>query len=149
MMEWKIESFRGMGPIKFGMSADDVKEKIGPVLRTRKGLRADSFTEFRAVDIPIIRYRNGVVSEIEAFHDVRSVSLEEVYIFEGRGSTVLRELEKLNGGALQSVGVVLFVNLGITAGRLDENVPEQHSITAFEVGLWDQKIQNFAKISFV
>lgn len=148
-MEWKIESFRGMGPIKFGMSADDVRKNIGPVIRTRKGLRADSFTEFRGVNIPIIRYRNGVVSEIEAFHEVPGVSLGELYIFEGRGLTVLRELEKLNGGALQSVGVVLFTNLGITVGRLDENVPEQHSITAFEAGLWDQKIRSFAKFSFV
>jgi hypothetical protein len=148
-MEWEIETFRGMGPISFGMTPDDVQKIVGPAMRSRKGLRPNSFTEFRGIDIPIIRYKNNLVSEIEAFHEVPNVSFRGISIFGDRGTIVLRELENLNRGALHSLGIVLFSNLGISAGRLDEKVPEQHSITAFEQGLWDNKIGSLDTISFI
>lgn len=148
-MEWEIESFVGMGPLRFGMQPHETSAILGPPDNTRKGIRSGAFSEFRAVQKPILRYREGSLSEIEAFYDVPNVSFRGIRIFEERGIDVLRKLEIMNGSALISVGIVLFGNLGISVGRLDEKVREQHSITAFAQGLWDEKMRKFENISFL
>lgn len=147
-IDWGIQSFQGMGPISFGIFADEVQRVVGYAAVSRKGLRPGSFSELREVSIPIVRYKDGKVSEIEAFPEVPNVSLRGISIFSKSGTVVLRELETLNQGALHSVGIVVFSNSGVSIGRLDEKVPEQHSITAFAPGLWDKKINSLEKISF-
>ena len=148
-MEWEIKSFIGMGPLRLGMQPQETSAIVGPPDSTRKGIRSGAFSEFREVQTPVLRYRDGSLSEIEAFYDVANVSFRGIRIFEERGIDVLRQLETLNGSALISVGIVLFENLGLSVGRLDEKVREQHSITAFKQGLWDEKLPKFEKISFL
>ncbi|WP_152047105.1 hypothetical protein [Aureimonas psammosilenae] len=107
-----------------------------------------SFTEFREKKAPIVRYRDGRVSELEGFYDLPKVSFRGIRIFEEDGADVLRKLEALNGSAEISVGIVLFDTLGVTTGRMDEEARTDHSITAFAGGLWDEKRSKFSKISF-
>ena len=54
-MEWEIVSFEGMGPIRFGMSPEEVAGIVGPPDRSRRGLRPGTFTEFRGTKAPIVR----------------------------------------------------------------------------------------------
>lgn len=148
-MDWEIVSFEGMGPIKFGMSPLDVAGILGSPARTRRGLRPSSFSEFRAELDPIIRYRDGAVTEIEAFYDVKNIRFNEINVFQEDGKTVLGKLQILNGGAMTSVGIVLFNRIGITAGRLDQEPRTDHSITAFAKNTWNSKIDKFLDISFL
>lgn len=61
----------------------------------------------------------------------------------------MRELERRNGGALQSVGNVLFENLGLSCGRLDQLCREDNSITAFARGLWTGRTDGMDAITFL
>ncbi len=145
-MEWEIIPFVGMGPIKFGMNPNEVFEILGPPERVREG--PGTLREARQLDLPIIRYEDSLVSEIEAFHNVENVHYKNVPIFEGDGRSVLKFLEQENGQAEISVGIILLKDLGITVGRIDEEAKGDHSITAFRKGLWDDD-PDFEPISFL
>ena len=145
-MEWKIIPFIGMGPVKFGMSPSEVSEILGsPKNVTTRG---ETLREQRAIDMPMIRYINDKVTEIEAFYTVKNVTLDDVNIFENEGLEVLVDLELKNEGAKVDVGIIMFENLGLTAGRLDEDVTGEHSVTAFCGGHWDDYMEDFTDISF-
>jgi hypothetical protein len=148
-MEWEIVSFERMGPIKFGMTPDEVAAVVGAPDRSRRGLRPGSFNESRGTGAPIVRYNESGVREIEAFYDLESVTFQGINVFQSDGLEVLRRLEELNGDAKLSVGIVLFDKLGLTTGRLDEGPRTGHSVTAFRSGTWDGETGDFEGISFM
>lgn len=145
---WLIDSFTGIGPIKFGMTPEDVATHIVAPNRSRRGIRLVSFSEHLGTRAPIVRYRENRESEIEAFYDVGVVMFRAISIFEMNGLDVLRGLEKLNEGAAISVGIILFDKLGLTAGRLDESSRTEHSVTAFAAGTWEGKAASFTSTRF-
>lgn len=145
-MTWEIEPFEGVGPIRFGMTPSQVEAVLGPAERKRRGERG---TEYRGYRAPVINYNNGGVSEIECWYDLPGVALGDIRIFEQDGVEVMRELERRNGGALESVGIVLFENLGLSCGRLDQSGREDNSITAFARGLWAERTDGMDAITFL
>ncbi|POO53900.1 hypothetical protein [Agrobacterium rosae] len=147
-MTWLIDSFSGIGPIKFGMTPEDVAIHIGAPDGSRRGLRPDTFSEHRGTKAPVVRYRGNRVREIEALYDIGVVMLRGISVFGTNGLEVLRALEELNGDAAISVGIILFDKLGLTVGRLDEGPPTGHSVTAFASGTWNGKTADFTSISF-
>ena len=44
--------------------------------------------------------------------------------------------------------LLLFDQIGLTTGRLDEGARTAHSVTAFSPGTWDNNISDFEMISF-
>jgi hypothetical protein len=149
-MEWRIHSFERFGPIRFGMSADEVEKLVGKPVDVRRGVRPGSHSEFRSAEAPIVRYRNAEVVEIEAFYDLPNVFYNSLKLFASDGLGVMRSLEEMNGGGVfEGLGVVVFEKIGLSTGRLDLPGREQHSITAFTRGLWDTKKARFAPVSFI
>jgi hypothetical protein len=143
---WEIVPYVGVGPLKFGMTADQVEQILGPPGRVR--VNGDRRRESRARGMPVIHYVAGVASEIEVFREMRNLGLGGIRLFSEPGRDVLKKLEAANGGALESVGCVLFENLGIATGRLDIDVPEDHTVCAFRRGVWDGKLEGFEPLSF-
>lgn len=146
-MEWDLVPFERFGFVEFGSRREEVSALIGPIEDSE--VEADEITEFRSAELPIIRYDEHGVCQIEAFYDVEGVRLGDLMIFEADGLEVMRELERRNGGATISVGIVMFDKLGLTCGRLDEGARGDHSITAFRRGFWDDKLEDFESISFL
>ncbi len=146
-MQWEIIPFIGMGPIRFGISPAEVTAIIGPPESTDDD---DGYlSEYRAVELPIVSYEKNVVTEIEAFYDVENVTFRGRRIFDEPGLAIIQFLEQENGGARMNVGTVLFKDIGITAGRLDEGTRGDHSVTAFAQGLWDDRIGRFKELTFL
>jgi hypothetical protein len=145
-MDWEIFSFAGIGPIKFGMSPRDVEKLLGKPLAVDED--DDYRKEVRAADIPSVTYEDNEVVEIEAFSEVQSLFFGKIKFFQDPALNVLRQLEEMNKGARINVGVLLFENLGITTGRLDSDVPLEHSVTVFKKGYWDDSAHRFKRISF-
>ncbi len=146
-MVWDIQPFIGMGSLRFGMSPSAVADLIGAPESTR--VRETRLREFRDVDFPILTYDREKLVEIEAFYDVPDVTYQGMAIFDVPGLECLRALETANGGALHDVGVVLFNEIGLTCGRLDEDARGDHSVTAFSRGFWDGKLIDFEPITFL
>lgn len=146
-MTWEILPYVGMGPVKFGMTPEEVASLLGPPISVRtKNIRRN---EQRQRNTPIVRFRNGHVSEIEAYYDVPNVTLNGVDIFKDNPVKVLQFLEERNGGCLEDVGILLFINLGVSMGRIDKDVKENHSICAFVKGMWVDAVPDMKKISFL
>jgi hypothetical protein len=145
--EWEILPFIGMGAIRFGMSPAEVAAIVG----APESLDEDhgDLREYRAVELPIVSYENNVVTEIEAFNDMENVIFRGRRIFDEPGLAILQFLEQENNGARMNVGTVLFKDIGVTAGRLDDRTHGDHSITAFAQGLWDDRLARFKEITFV
>ncbi len=106
-MTWLIDSFSGIGPIKFGMTPEDVATHIGAPDRSRRGLRPDTFSEHRGTKAPVVRYRGNRVSEIEAFYNIGVVMFRGISVFGTNGLKVLRALEELNGELRFLLGLYL------------------------------------------
>lgn len=145
-MAWEIKPFESVGPIRFGMSPSEVEAAIGPPDRKRKG---EDGTEYRGDRAPIVNYDNGRVTEIECYYDLTGVNFDGISLFEQNGLEVMRDLEGRNGGAVQSFGIVIFQNLGLSTGRLDRPGREDHSATAFARGLWEDRIDRLEPVSFL
>lgn len=143
----EILPFVGMGAIRFGMSPAEVVAILG----APDSVDDDDgyLREYRAVKLPIISYEDNVVTEIEAFYDVENVIFRGRRIFDEPGLAILQFLEQENNGARMNVGTVLFKDIGVTTGRLDERTRGDHSITAFAQGLWDDRLARFKEITFV
>ncbi|MFK3781187.1 hypothetical protein [Agrobacterium sp. NPDC089420] len=56
--------------------------------------------------------------------------LDGTRLFDQNGRDVMPQLERRDG-ALQSVGIVLFANLGMSTDQLHQSGREDHSITVF------------------
>ena len=145
-MKWDIRSFDGMGPIRFGMTQREVAELLGPPEASRK--LQTTYRDLRCDCGLTITYRDAVVSSIEAFYNLEGVVFRGVRIFHDDPLFVLRFLEEANGGCLHCVGSLLFENIGLTAGCLDDPAREQHSVVAFAKGLWDSHKDGMEPISF-
>lgn len=146
-MNWEITPFIGMGPIRFRMTPAEVAAIVGPPESTDDddGYRR----EYRAWDLPIVSYESDGVTDIEAFREVQNVTFRGRRIFDEPGLAVVRFLEQQNGGVRTNVGTLLFSDIGITSGRLDEGVRSDHSVTAFARGLWDERIGRFKELTFL
>jgi hypothetical protein len=147
-MDWEIMPFVGIGPIKFGMTVDQVSTILGKT-DDADSYRDGHLREIRDVDQPIITYQDNQTAEIEAFYDMKDVSFEGNYIFRDDPLKVLRYLEGRNNGVLEHLGTLLFNNLGIALGRIDESVVEEHNLSIYRKGAWDERIGNFKPISFL
>jgi hypothetical protein len=144
---WEISRFAGMGPIRLGMSPTQVADIIGEpdaIDEESDGYRR----EFRSEALPVISYQDGQVTEIEAFREVEGVTLAGRAIFGEPGLEIMRFLEEQNGSAMANVGTVLFNDIGISCGRLDESPKEDHSITVFVRGLWDDGLSRCEEVAF-
>ncbi|MGI2036256.1 hypothetical protein ACRQ1B_28175 [Rhizobium panacihumi] len=146
-MEWEIQPFIGMGPLRFGMFPAEVAAIVGPPESVDED--DEYLREYRAVELPIVSYENNVVTEIEAFYDVENVIFRGRRVFDEPGLAILQFFEQETHGARVNAGTVLFKDIGITAGRLDEGVRGDHSVTAFAQGLWDDRLARFKDITFV
>lgn len=146
MVEWKIASFESVGPLRFGMTSDDVDGVIGVALSIETdGART---REFRSEDMPVVTYKNNAVSEVEISHRNGRPVFKGKDLFGRPGATVLQFLEEENGGALGDGQSVLFENIGMATGRLDLSSEEGHWVSIFVKGEWDGKKKGLKSISF-
>jgi hypothetical protein len=134
-----------MGPIRFGMSPAQVAGIIGDQVSIDDDDEG-YLREYRSVELPIISYQDSHVVEVEAFREVKSVTFGDRDIFGEPGPEIMRFLEQANGGARASLGLVLFNDIGITCGRLDESPVEDHSITVFAKGLWNDRLSRLQEL---
>lgn len=146
-MAWDIQPFIGMGTLRFGMSPSAVAVLIGAAESVDR--EENHRREFRAIDHPVLVYDQERLVEIEASYDVPDVTYQGLDVFGVPGLQCLQALEVANCGALHNVGVVLFAQIGLTCGRLDEEASGDHSITAFAHGLWDERHDRFKPITFL
>lgn len=160
-MDWTIHPNLGLGPLRFGMTPEQVLA-AAPGLGAPQQVDREwdgSVREARGVALPSIGYAEGRVLDIDCSAHVAGVTFEGMDVFAVEPARLLRRLFELNGGALAGLGSVLFLKLGINtggffdaeAGRFampDPTARSYRTLAVFAPGAFDDLAGEMAPITF-
>lgn len=148
--KFDIQPYVGIGRLRFGMKKDEVANILGPPDKLGKSTISSEIKEFR--------YDNGLQTvysdtdyrliEVSLYSNIPNVKLNELDIFNRSGNEVIKCLIEADGNPLTTVGIIVFLNLGISmTGFQQEDEPGQKSISVFEKGRWDEDIEDLEPFS--
>jgi cation diffusion facilitator CzcD-associated flavoprotein CzcO len=129
---FEIRPYEGAGPIEFGMTQDQVVAVMGRPAMTRKTRGGD--IELRFADCAVRLGPDSTVAEI-GFSPRTQVTVEGIDVFNDPGS--LGKLLARDGEAMESVGIVVLLKLGIALSGFHDGDEDQKSVTLFRRGRWD------------
>jgi len=126
-----IRPFDGVGPLTFGLSAEEVTAAIGPPLRRIKNWKGN-YEEYRD-GFKTCYDAHGHLVEVVLFPPCSA-------ILAGRNLFALQdpvtELRKLDDHPYQSVGVSVFLRLGVSVTGFDTGEDSEKAIGVFARGRW-------------
>lgn len=135
-----IIPYISVGPIKFGMTADEVVLAIGlpdQVDKNHAGARVDFYGPIN------VGYANTplpTVNHIGGGKQATSASIRNVPLFLSPPEQVLELLRELDGSPYLYLGFVVFLELGITLTGFHDDDEDQLAFSAFPRGAWDHRI---------
>lgn len=131
---WEIEPYASVGPIRFGMSGDELVGAVGTPNLIDQNHRGESDYEYSGFSVRLSKSEKKVV---EAGVQPRvPVSLSGIEVFSS--PTAFDDLIKLDGDPLESLGFIVLMRLGVTLTGFHDNDPDQKALTAFARGRWDE-----------
>lgn len=160
-MNLEIESFMGVGPLKFGMDASQVAAlpEMGP---PRKSFPVfdGSLNEFRTMDLPVCNYVNGELSTVDTTWRTVGVRFKDIDFYNEEPAEVCRKLQRYNGYALLGLGSILFPEIGINIGGflnietmkfVDGGAVDQdeRGVAAFRKGAFDSLLGEYERIDLL
>ena len=161
-MNWKIIPYESVGPIRFGMSPDEVEQILGkaedvqgnPISGKASEKLQNKYsgyvTEFRIGDgpetiKPTVQYNNSRLVSVEIYDNIKNVGIDDYIIFAHSKIQCLdyfREISKYYAVTLDSL---IFLDFGISMS-LDEEWEYSPSINIFAKGEFDEIIFNGIKL---
>ncbi len=133
---FEIRPFDGVGPLSFGFTADEVVSAVGPPLKRLKNWKG-KYEEFRD-GFKTCYDDHGCLVEVVLFPPSSA-------ILAGRDLFALQdpvsELRKLDNHPYQSVGISVFLRLGVSVTGFETGEDSEKAIGAFARGRWDTIIQ--------
>ena len=140
----EIQPYVGVGPLKFGMTADEVAAEIGlPDCIEDEG---DEIREFREKnDFHVVYAKDGTgVVEMGFGSGVKLLQYDSMYVFKETPLDVLKHIVGLGNKPYESLGFLVFLDIGITFTGfhdLDEDDDDddngEKAVTVFKLGRWD------------
>jgi len=112
---WDIEPLIGAGPLKLGMTREDVaqfEDLMGPLDAADEG-PDDTVLEYRDLGWPVCGFRNGRLMSIDFDWRCNYIFIDGLDVFRIQSILLLQVLEKKNGRALYGLGHVLFDAISI------------------------------------
>ncbi len=114
-MEWMIEPYKGLGPLRFGMSRAEVASILDPLapLHSTTPAYGGGTQELRRLDLPICTYGARGLSNLHATPHVNGMVYRDLHPFLVSPRLALQQLERWNGNARIEFDMVLFETLGL------------------------------------
>lgn len=139
-----IKPYLGAGPLRFGKTRKQVEDVLSPPDKTKRTTFRNETQEFRRDNVLQTVYMAAEDTLVEiSFYGNQSVAFEAMDLFQTPGTEVIRRLSEADGKPLETVGIVVFLKLGIAmTGLLQEDEPGQKSISVFAKGRWDSEIED-------
>lgn len=126
-----IEPYEAIGPLRFGMSRDEVVAAIGNPKRVSNNRRGNPVLWYDWLNVII--EPDGLVEV--GFGPEAPVSIGGMNPFSDPDTFI--NLCKLDGSPHEVLGFIVLQRLGITLTGFHDNDESQKSITAFARGRWD------------
>jgi hypothetical protein len=142
--EFDLKSYFGAGPLRFGMTRKQVEDVLGPPDKTKRTPFRNETQEFRRESgLQTVYSAQGEALVEISLYGNQSVAFEDLDVFHTTGTKVIKHLAEADGKPLETVGILVFLNLGITlTGFFQEDEPGQKSISIFVKGRWDSEIED-------
>ena len=134
-----IKPYESIGPIRFGMSKDELVSVVGDPVRTSKNQHGEANLQFAGFSVRLSKDDGGVV-EVGVVPETPTV-LGDVDVFLSPDS--FAKLVKLDGEPWEYVGFVILLNLGMTMTGFHDADESQKAITVFERGRLDHLRSQF------
>ena len=131
----KIEPYKSLGPIRFGMTPTGVESLLGPCQRLGTNRREER-EEHRAEGL-VVRYSSEkqTVCEMTVYRP-GNAELGGINLFPDP-QRAFAELCLLDGSPFECVGIIVFLKLGIALTGFHDAHDEQLAVAVFEEGRWD------------
>jgi hypothetical protein len=139
MISYDIESFQGVGSLRFGMSRFQVQNELGAPIRSRTDRFSPEVTDFWNESGLQLAFSgpDGELVEVSLYPNLPLVRLGSLSLYDGVPKEIYRALCKADGAPRSTVGVTVFLKLGLAVtGFLNEDTDDM-SVTAFARGRWD------------
>ena len=138
-----IKPYLGVGPLRFGMTRKQVEDVLGLPDKTRSTTFFNETIEFRCENaLQTVYSAEGALVEISFGRAVEGVTFNDLDVFKAPGREVIERLVKADGNPLEIVGIIVFLNLGISmTGFLQDDEPGQKAIGVFAKGRVDTKLE--------
>ncbi len=155
-MDWIIEPYVGVGPLKFGMSPEEVSEILGEAESTNPSAPAfagdpileerfkNHFSEYRLFGNmktakPTIQYDNDKLESIDFHKSNSTLQINGLLLFKQTRKAILHELYLMDKEIRETTGGYLFMNLGISLSG-PESYSSNPPIGVFAKGVFDLDI---------
>ena len=142
-MDLKIEPYVGVGPLRFGMTPEQVHEAAGDpsyVNHTAGRMRNTTREEYPFGAILVYEGPTGDrrLVEMTFTPDCKDLVYGDVHVFGAHPREVFRALLANDPRAGEYVGVIVFPELGLSATGFPKDDESERTLTAFEPGRMDE-----------
>ena len=112
---YNIESFVGVGPLKFGMKRHAAHALMGPPESTRNASPHEDLLDYFKDARLQLTYSAGELElvEISLYPGLEGVEFRGIRLFKERGVAVMKKLQAIDPNPRMVTGVSIFLELGL------------------------------------
>jgi hypothetical protein len=145
--KFDIRPYEGVGPLRFGMTPDEVEQLLGKPNRVKKSFFGER-TEHREANGLVATFDKGADKLIEVGFSPNIAGLHYAnwYLFIGNPRDTLHELAKYDTTIYEMLGFIIMLKLGITLTGFQTGEQSDMAVTVFAMGRWDSDIPKMRRI---
>lgn len=140
-----LTPYSAVGPLIFGMSKVETENAIGDINQTTDLLEGIIRIHSPSNDLLAQVSEDDKLIEVGFGRRATSVTLGSINFFTQPKAQVIKELCKLDAGAVYGYGSIVFPALGISLTGFQNEDDDDKAITAFAKGVWDDIIPTLKK----
>jgi hypothetical protein len=139
MTSYEIKSFHSVGDLRFGMSRSQVHGELGAPIRSKADRFSSELTDFWNESGLQLAFSgpDGELLEVSLYPNLPLVRLGSLSLYEGLPKEVYGALCEADGAPRSTVGVTVFLRLGLAVTGFLNDDTDDMSVTAFARGRWD------------
>lgn len=132
-MIFNLEPYVGIGPLRFGMSQDQVKSIVGEPERILTNRRGEPDFQYSGINI---RFSSEELRLVElGIYPSTSLTVMGVSVFDEPDA--FSKIVELDGQVFECYGFIIFFGLGVTMTGFHDEDGSQKAVTLFARGRWD------------
>ena len=138
-MKLKIVPLEGVSELNFGLTAQQVKEILGPPEDSEIDNSDGELREFRRKSglQTVYSDRGARLVEIGFSRNITELEFDGVRLFQVSEEDALAAFRKRGARAHEVRGFLVFLDLGVTLTGFHDGASDQLAVTVFERGRWD------------
>jgi len=148
-MKFEIQPYVSIGPLKWGMSNQEVGLLLGPAIKVTKN-RMGSIIEFRNQYTQSFIYDSNLnLIEVTFSKTLEICCSRGIDLLETPSDKVISALINIDKGAVMGYDSIIFQEIGVAlTGFMPEDL-EIRAAGAFSVGRWDSLIPTMTPFHFI